>query len=167
MGSNHRRLVLRALRRSRRQLGGFLLRHGRVRAGKTWTLAHRRWLSRLSFEHPAQQIVLQDYIHASADAEARLDRLTARIGGLLPEWSLAPLVGALQAMRGVALIVAVTLAAEVGDLSRFRKPSQLMADLGLVPSEHSSGKKKRRSSLTKAGKERRAGSWWRPPGPTA
>ena len=118
---------------------GFLLRHGHVRHGRNWTLAHRRWLSTIRFEHPAGQIVLQDAIHAVEDAEARRDRLTGQIEELLPRWSMAPVVEALQAMRGVALIVAVTLVAEAGDLSRFDNPRQLMAYLGSVPSEHSSG----------------------------
>ena len=83
--------------------------------------------------------MLQDAIHAVEDAEARRDRLTGQIEELLPRWSMAPVVEALQAMRGVALIVAVTLVAEAGDLSRFDNPRQLMAYLGLVPSEHSSG----------------------------
>jgi len=103
------------------------------------------------FAHPAQQIVLQDYIHAVQDAEARLDRLTRQIEELLPNWSMAPVVTALQAMRGVALVVAVTLVAEVGDFRRFANARQLMAYLGLVPSEHSSGASVRRSGITKAG----------------
>ena len=91
----------------------------------------------MRFGHPAQQLVLQDYIHAVTDAEARMARLTGQIEELLPSWSMAPVVTALQAMRGVALIVAATLVAEVGDFSRFENPRQLMAYLGLVPSEHS------------------------------
>jgi transposase len=81
-----------------------------------------------------QQIVLQDYIHAVQDADARLDRLTRQIEELLPSWSMAPVVAALQAMRGVALVVAVTVVAEVGDFRRFANARQLMAYLGLVPS---------------------------------
>ena len=146
-----RAAAVRALRRARQQLTGFLLRHGRVHSGKNWTLAHRRWLTTLRFEHPAQQIVLQDYIHAVEDAKARRDALMAQIEALLPRWSMAPLVEALQAMRGVALIVAVTLVAEVGDLTRFDNPRQLMAYVGLVPSEHSSGPSIRRGGITKAG----------------
>jgi transposase len=146
-----RAAAVRVLRRARQQLTGFLLRHGRVRSGKNWTLAHRRWLSTLRFEHPAQQIVLQDYIDVVEDAEARRDRLTGQIEELLPAWSMAPVVEALQAMRGIALIVAVTLVAEVGDLARFANPRQLMAYLGLVPSEHSSGDRVRRGAITKAG----------------
>jgi transposase len=146
-----RRSAVRALRQARQQLCGFLLRHQRIHGGKSWTLAHRRWLATVRFEHPAQQIVLQDHIHTVADAEARRDALTAQIEALVPQWSLAPVVAALQAMRGVALIVAVTLAAEVGDLTRFQAPRQLMAYLGLAPSEHSSGQSVRRGAITKAG----------------
>ena len=116
-----------------------------------WTLAYKRWLTTVRFDHPAQQIVLQDYIHAVQDAEARRDRLTGQIEELLPSWSMAPVVVALQAMRGVALVVAVTVVAEVGDFRRFANPRQLMAYLGLVPSEHSSGSIVRRGGITKAG----------------
>lgn len=143
--------AVRALRRARQQLSGFLLRHGRVRKGKNWTLAHRRWLATLGFEQPAQQIVLEDYIQAVEDAQARRDRLTAQIEALIPSWSMAPVAQALQAMRGVALITAVTVLAEVGDLTRFDSPRQLMAHLGLVPWEDSSADKIRRGGLTKAG----------------
>jgi transposase len=114
-------------------------------------LAQGRWLATIRFDHPAGQIVLQDGIHAVEDAVARRDRLTGQIEDLLPRWSMAPVVAALQAMRGVALIVAVTLVAEAGDLSRFDNPRQLMAYLGLVPSEHSSGQSLRRGGITKAG----------------
>jgi transposase len=114
-------------------------------------LAYRRWLATVRFEHPAQQIVLQDYIHAVQEAETRRERLTQQIEELLPNWSMAPVVAALQAMRGVALIVAVTVVAEVGDFRRFANPRQLMAYLGLVPSEHSSGRSVRRGGITKAG----------------
>ena len=146
-----RAAAVKALRRARQQLSGFLLRHGRVRGGKNWTLAHRRWLATLRFEQPAQQIVLEDYIQAVEDAQARRDRLTAQIEALLPSWSMAPLVAALQAMRGMALVTAATLIAEVGDLRRFDSPRQLMAHLGLVPCEHTSAGKVRRGGLTKAG----------------
>ncbi len=146
-----RAAAMRSLRRARQQLSGFLLRHARIGSGKNWTLAHRRWLSMVRFEHPAQQIVLQDLIDAVDDADARCTRLTAQIEELLPQWSMAPVVEALQAMRGIALIVAVTLVAELGDLSRFDNPRQLMAYVGLVPSEHSSGARVRRGAITKAG----------------
>jgi transposase len=142
----------RVLSKARQHLQSFLLRHERIyRGGRVWTLAYRRWLTAVRFAHPAQQIVLQDYIHAVQDAEARLDRLLRQIEELLPSWSRAPVVAALQAMRGVALVVAVTVVAEVGDFRRFANARQLMAYLGLVLSEHSSGATIRRGGITKAG----------------
>ncbi len=147
-----RATAVRVLGKARQHLQGFLLRHGRIYAGKKgWTLAYRRWLTTVRFDHPAQQVVLQDYIHAVGDAEARVERLTRQIEDLVPQWSMAPVVEALQAMRGVAFIVAVTVAAEIGDFSRFDNPRQLMAYLGLVPSEHSSGATVWRGGITKAG----------------
>src|SRR6478672_4858762 len=144
-----------AVRRARQQLQGFLLRHGRVFTGrKAWSPAHRRWLAALRFEHPAQQVVLQEQIDTIDEAERRRDRLEAQIRELVPGWSLAPVVAALQAMRGVAFLSAVVLAAEVGDFRRFANPRQLMAWLGLVPSEHSSGSKVERGGITKAGNGR-------------
>jgi transposase len=133
-------------------LQGFLLRHDRIcRGARAWTQAHRRWLTTVHFEHPAKQIALQDHIHAVDDAEARRGWLTRQIEGVLPNWSMAPVVVALQAMRGVALVVVVTMVTEVGDLRRFVNPWQLMAYLGLGPSEHSSGSTIRRGGITKAG----------------
>jgi transposase len=150
-----RTAAMEAVRRARQQLQGFLLRHGRVFAGrKTWSPAHRRWLAGLRFEHPAQQIVLQEQLDAIEEAERRRDRLEAQIRELVPGWSLAPVVAALQAMRGVAFLSAVVLAAEVGDFRRFANPRQLTAWLGLVPSEHSSGSRVERGGITKAGNGR-------------
>jgi transposase len=147
-----RQTAVHAVRRARQHLSGFLLRHARVYSGKkAWTRSYRVWLASLRFEHPAQQIVLQDYIASVSDAERRRDALGEQIRVLLPEWSMAPVVTALQALRGVALIVAATLVAEVGDLTRFDNPRQLMAHLGLVPSEHSSGGSIRRGAITKTG----------------
>jgi transposase len=147
-----RATAVRVLAKARQHLQGFLLRHDRIYHGaRAWTLAYRRWLTTVRFEHSAQQIVLQDYIHAVQEAETRRDRLTQQIDELLPNWSMAPVVAALQSMRGVALVVAVTVVAEVGDFRRFANPRQLMAYLGLVPSEHSSGSSVRRGGITKAG----------------
>ena len=147
-----RATAVRVAGKARQHLQGFLLRHGRIYPGKKgWTKAYRRWLTTVRFAHPAQQIVLQDYIHAVSDAEARVERLTRQIADLLPGWSLAPVVEAVQAMRGVAFIVAVTVVVEVGDFNRFENPRQLMAWLGLTPSEHSSGASVRRGGITKAG----------------
>ena len=150
-----RTAAMEAVRRARQQLQGFLLRHDRVFTGrKAWSPAHRRWLAGLRFAHPAQQIVLQEQIDTIEEAERRRDRLDQQIRELVPSWSLAPVVAALQAMRGVAFLSAVVLVAEVGDFRRFANPRQLMAWLGLVPSEHSSGAKVERGGITKAGNSR-------------
>jgi transposase len=140
-----------ALRRARQQLSGFLLRQGCHYGRPAWTKLHRRWLAGLKFEHAVHHIVLEDYIAAVEAAQARRDRLTAQIEAMLADWTLAPVVAALQTMRGMALVNAATLIAELGDLSRFTNPRQLMAYLGLVPSEHSSGASVKRGGLTKAG----------------
>ena len=140
-----------ARRRARQQLSGFLLRQRRHYGRPAWTKLHRRWLAGLKFDQAVDHIVLEDYIAAVEAAEARRDRLTAQIAAMLPDWTLAPVVAALQTMRGMALVNAATLIAELGDLSRFANPRQLMAYLGLVPSEHSSGVSIRRGGLTKAG----------------
>lgn len=109
-----RATAVRVLGKARQHLQGFFLRHERIYPGKKgWTGAYRRWLARVRFDHPAQQIVLQDYIHAVEDAEARVERLVSQIEELLPAWSMRPVVEAVQAMRGVGLIVAVTVVAEV------------------------------------------------------
>src|ERR1700730_9328609 len=140
-----------SLRRARQQLSGFLLRQGCHYGRPAWTKLHRRWLTGLRFEHAVHHIVLKDYIQAVQAAAARRDRLTTQIEAMLPDWTLAPVVAALQTMRGMALVNAATLIAELGDLSRFANPRQLMAYLGLVPSEHSSGASIKRGGLTKAG----------------
>ncbi len=136
----------------RQRLGAMLLRLGFRYSGRTsWTLAHFRWLSTLKMPHSAQQIAFQEYIFAIKESTERVNRLTEQILKLVPEWRLTPVVKALQAMRGVAEMTAITTMAEIGDLSRFENPRQLMSYLGLVPSEHSSGKKERRGAITKTG----------------
>src|SRR2546429_3842804 len=140
-----------SLRRSRQQLSGFLLRQGCHYGRPAWTKLHRRWLAGLIFYQAIHHIVLEDYIAAVEAAEARRDRLTAQIETMLPDWTLAPVVAALQTMRGMAMVNAATLIAELGDLSRFADPRQLMAYLGLTPSEYSSGSSVRRGGITKAG----------------
>jgi transposase len=98
-----------------------------------------------------QQIVLQEYIHVVDDAKARLERMARQIEETPAGLSMAPVVETVQAMRGVGLIIALTVVAEVGDFSRFANPRQLMAYLGLMPSERSSGTSVRRGGITKAG----------------
>ena len=143
--------AVRALRQARQQLSGFLLRHGHHYNRTAWTLMHRRWLAGLRFDQPIHHIVLEECIAAVEGATARRNRLEAHIDAMLPDWSLAPVVRSLQALRGMAMVAAATLVAELGDITRFAKPSQLMAYLGLVPSEHSSGNTRRQGGITKAG----------------
>jgi transposase len=144
--------AVRECRNARHRLKALLLRNGIPYAGKTsWTAAHLRWLATLKMEHPAQQIGFQEYLHSITDATARIARLEQAMRDTLPEWSLTPLVQALQALRGVQLIAAMTLVAELQDFLRFDNPRQLMAFVGLVPGEHSSGPKRRQGSITKAG----------------
>jgi transposase len=143
------------LREKRQHLQCFLLRHGRVYPGlRPWTQVHARWLSSLIFVHPAQYLVLREYRQAIEDAETRLERLTQQVAEMVPSWSMAPVIEAYQTMRGVAFLTAVTFVAEIGDVRRFETPRQLMAYLGLVPSERSTGERVRRGSITKAGNPR-------------
>lgn len=140
-------------KKAKQRLSAFLLRHDRRYTGgkKPWSRAHRRWLADQSFDHPAQQIVFQEYVDTVQHCRERVKRLTDQLQALATQWRLAPVVAAYQSMRGVSLIVAVTVAAEVGDLSRFDTPQQLMAYLGLVPSEYTSGTSVRRGAITKTG----------------
>jgi transposase len=140
------------LMRARQQLLAFLLRHGRsYETGKNWTQRHRSWLAGQIFTQPVHQIVFQDYVEAVLTARDRRDQLVLRITALVPDWSMGPLVEALRALRGLDFISAVTFVAAVGDLGRFDTPRQLMAYLGLVPSEQSSGERIVRGGITKTG----------------
>jgi transposase len=142
----------RAERTARHQLSKFLLRHGRRYDGKTaWTGKHLDWMRGQVFEHEAHNRVLVDYVQAVENATARVERLTKDIVELVESWSLRPLVKALQALRGVQIISAVILAAELGDFARFASAPALMAYLGLVPSEHSSGETTKRGRITRTG----------------
>lgn len=144
--------AVREQRNARHRLKALLLRNAIAYAGKSsWTAAHLRWLATLKLEHAAQQIGFQEYLHSITEASARIARLEQAMRDTLPEWSLKPLVQALQAMRGVQLIASMTLVAELQDFVRFENPRQLMAYVGLVPGEHSSGPKRRQGSITKAG----------------
>ena len=100
---------------------------------------------------PAQQIVFQEYVRAVSDQTERLQRLEAELPALVQSWRWLPVVEAIQALRGVQFIAAVTLLAELGDLTRFANPRQLMSYLGLIPSEHPTGEHRRQGSITKTG----------------
>ncbi len=141
-----------ATRHARQRLGAFVLRHGfRYSGRKAWSPAHMKWLADIKMPHPAQQIALQEYIHSVEECSERIVRLTEQILKLLPSWRMAPVVAAFQALRGVADIVATTMVVEVGDFRRFENPRQVMAYLGLVPSENSSGQTTKRGGITKTG----------------
>nr|VFK28497.1 MAG: Transposase IS116/IS110/IS902 family protein [Candidatus Kentron sp. LPFa]VFK36239.1 MAG: Transposase IS116/IS110/IS902 family protein [Candidatus Kentron sp. LPFa] len=119
-----------------------------------WTRTHYNWLESLTFEHPWLQIVLQEYIDAVKATRERVATITDQMMKVLPQWSLAPVVDCLVALRGIDKISAMVLLAELGDISRFDSPKQLMAYLGLVPSEHSSGKRRRQGAITLTGNSR-------------
>ncbi len=140
-------------RKARQQLNAFVLRHGHSwPRGKTrWTQTHYNWLESLKFEHAWQQVVLQEYVDAVKAATQRVNDLTAQMMQVLPQWSLAPVVSSLVALRGIDKLAAMVLLAELGDISRFDSPRQLMAYLGLVPSEHSSGSRRRQGAITLTG----------------
>lgn len=139
------------LKIARQRIQSFLLKYACVYEQKPWTQRHRTWLADRQFNHPAQQIVFQSYLNAMEQASSRLHEVEDQIREILPSWSLCPLVNVLQSLRGVALIIAVTIVAEVGDMTRFDNPKHLMAFLGLAPGEHSSGRKIRARGITKMG----------------
>jgi transposase len=139
-------------RDNRHRLQAFLLRHGYKYSGKSaWTEAHLRYLRELVLADPAHKVVLEEYLLAINQVTERIQRLEQHIATLAAQWRMQPVVEALQGLRGVQLLTAVALVAELGDLSRFRHPRQLMAFLGLVTSEYSSGSSRRQGSITKAG----------------
>lgn len=143
------------LRRKRQAISSMMLRHGRTYPGKTtWTKKHKLWLQAQRFDHAAQHLVLQDMLLAMQHAQERLGHVEDVIAEFLPDWSLAPAVEALQALRGIRLVTAATIMAEIGEFSRFETAGQLMSYLGLVPGEHSTGDKVRRLGITKAGNQR-------------
>ena len=144
--------AVREQRNGRHRLKALLLRNGTPYTGKSsWTAAHLRWLAAIKLAHAAQQIAFQEYLHMITEATARIARLEQALRDALPAWHLLPVVQALQALRGVQLIAAMTLVAELQDFLRFDNPRQLMDYVGLVPGEHSSGPKRRQGSITKAG----------------
>ena len=140
-------------RTTKQRLNAFLLRYGRIYAsGKSrWTQAHCRWMEGLKFDITIQQIVFQEYVDAVKQAEARVAGLEKEMEKALDSWVLAPVVEALMALRGIKLITAMTVMAELGDITRFDSPRQLMSFLGLVPSETSSGLNRRQGGITKTG----------------
>ena len=153
------------MKNAKLRLKSFLLRLGRHYVGRAdWNEAHRRYLAKVVCPTPAQQIVFQEAVKAVDEQVDRLQRLEAELLDRAPAWRLYPVVQALQALRGVQWLVAITVVAELGDLTRFTSPRQLAAFVGLIPSEYSSGASRRQGGITKAGngRARRAlieGAW--------
>jgi transposase len=136
----------------RHQLSKFLLRNGRRYPGKTtWNDAHHAWIAQQTFAEVAQQYVLSDGLAAVEGATLRASQLTTRLREVTAGWSQEPLVKALQAMRGVEFVTAVTLVAEVGDFRRFARAEDFMGYVGLIPSEQTSGHHRRQGPITKTG----------------
>lgn len=139
-------------RRSRQQLGALLLRQNIRYTGKSaWTQAHLRWLARVVMPQPTQQIVFQEYLNATQETDLRVARIDEQLRIAVEGWRMAPVVRAMQTLRGVSLNAAATTIAEIGDMTRFDNPRQLMAFLGLVPSQYSSGPRVRMGHITKTG----------------
>lgn len=137
------------------RLKSFLLRLGMSYEGRaSWSLAHKRYLARVVCPTPAQQVVFQELLGAVDEQEQRLRRLEEELRDQTQAWRLWPVVEALQALRGVQWLVSLTVVAELGDLTRFDNPRQLAAFVGLIPSEHTSGEKRRQGSITKTGNSR-------------
>jgi transposase len=150
--SRAREDALRDLKAAKFRLNALLLRHDIRYTGRaTWGPAHLRWLSEVVCPTPAQQIVFQEYVRAVNEHTERLQRLEQELKDQVQAWRLRPVVEAFQALRGVQFTVAVTIVAELGDLARVDNPRQLMSDLGLTPSEYSSGERRRQRGITKAG----------------
>src|SRR5262249_35803531 len=144
--------VLKDLKAAKVRLKAFLLRHDMRYEGRAnWPAAHLRWLANVVCPTPAPQMVFQAYVRAVSEQTERRQRLEAEPAPWVPNWRGYPVVEAIQALRGIQFPAAVTLIAELGDLSRFDTPRQLMSSLGLVPSDHSSGERRRQGSLTKTG----------------
>lgn len=145
----------RDLRKARQRLKAFLLMHDVRYTGRAnWGPAHRRWLSEFTFPVPWSQLAWEEHRRTIEDRLAQCDRLETALREAAPQWRWYPVVRAIQAMRGVQFTVAISVIAEIGDLSRFDRPSQLMAWLGVTASEHSSGGSRKLGGITKAGNSR-------------
>ena len=137
---------------AKQRLLGFLLRHGKRFEGKdNWTQAHFRWFEEVKFGQPVQQIVFQEYVDSVQAITRRIAALDEQMESAARDSVFWPVIEGLMALWGVGLITATTIVAEIGDLRRFATAPQLMAYLGVVPSEHSSGESKVHGSITKTG----------------
>jgi len=141
--------------RARHRLGKFLLRHGRrpATAMTPWTQRHLTWVRQVQFEQPAQEATRLDYLHEVDHVADRIERLERAIDAAVQTAPpcMRAVIDALQALRGIALISAVTIVAEVGELSRFARAPQVMGYSGMGAREDSSGTRTRRGGITKTG----------------
>ncbi len=137
--------------RARHRLAKLLLRRGLAYDGRSWTQRHRRWLLTLRFEHSAAQATFDDYLRALEAVEERLRALERELEREAAGGEYREAVGLLRCFRGIDTVTALTVLAELGDITRFGSARQLMAYLGLTPSEHSSGGRQRRGPITKTG----------------
>lgn len=153
--SRAREVAMKDLKDAKYQLKAMLLRNNiNCKTKDNWSAPHLRWLTELVLPHPAQQIVLQEAIQTITERISRIERLDNELTHQVANWRYYPVVKAVQAMRGVRLLVATGVVAELGDLNRFDHPRKLMSYVGLVPSEHSSGGKRRLGAITKCGNGR-------------
>ncbi len=153
--SRAREVAMKDLKDAKYQLKALLLRNNiNYKGTANWSQKHLRWLTEIVLPHPAQHIVLQEFLHTITERISRLERLDNELTHHVHQWRYYPVVKAIQAMRGVRLLVATGVVAELGDLSRFDHPRKLMSYLGLVPSEHSSGGKRHIGAITKCGNGR-------------
>ena len=144
------------LRSKRQQVSAFLLRQGRwyPTTKKTWSKVHMEWLASQKFEQPERSIVFEEMMFAIRQAQERVERVEQAIRAAVPDWSLAKVVPALMALRGIDLISSAGLLAELGDLSRFQTAPQVMGYLGMGCSEHSTGDTIKRGPISKSGNRR-------------
>jgi transposase len=139
------------LQRCRHRLGKLLLRRGRHFSGRNWTRAHRQWIDGLTWTQAAERAVVDDYLLAIDHTEARLLELDARLAELAEHEPYREAVGWLRCFRGIDTLTAMLILAELHDFRRFASAPALMAYLGLVPGENSSGEKHRRGRITRTG----------------
>ncbi len=137
--------------RTRQRLDKLLLRRGLHFHGRAWTQAHRRWLNQLTWTHPTEQVVMDDYLQAIDQLDARLKDLDAHLTTIAASEPYREAVGALRCFRGIDTLTAMGLLAELHAFERFPSAPALMAYVGLVPGEHSSGERQRRGPITRTG----------------
>ena len=157
--------AVKARLKARQQLKAMLLRHGRRYTGKSsWTAAHERYLAAIGFEHPAQDIAFTEYRQAVSEADARVQRLTQALAQQIESWRMLAVVHALMTLRGLDLVAATTVVAELGDMRRFAHPRDLMGYLGWCPASTPAGRHGDRGKLPRPATGMHPVCSWRLPG---